>query len=274
MTPMDEAESLALRREILDEVGTILRDDLAGDTWGRVLVGVVRKDDGEPAVASIDVEEVLCDDAVIDQIFGGQKARGLAPVIAKAVEALCALDGVELEEVGGGTFVRLVEGGFVWLPGLVHTPSRSLDAERDGLLDRLWSKNAQLEQRFGFPARGRPEIDLLAGRLVFTVDARPAAHARATLVGTFAPQSRTWGWGGSHPHVPDAVRRASAELVDGILDRGAWELSTPVFATDEATAWLLTAWVADRTGADGVLCSREPTGLVFLLLRDFRQGEG
>jgi hypothetical protein len=271
---MDEAESRAMRKEILGEVGTILRDDLAGDSWGRVLVRVVRNDDGEPAVAAIDVEEVLCDDAVIDQVFGGEQARGLAPVLAKAVEALCALDGVDLEEVGGGTFVRLVEEGFVWLPGLVHAPSRALDAERDGLLARLRSKNAQLEQRFGFPGGGRAEIDLLAERLVFTVDARPAAHARATLLGTFAPHSRTWGWGGSHPHVPDAVRRASAELVDGILDRGAWELSTPVFATDEATAWLLSAWVADRAGADGVLCSRESSGLVFLVLRDFRPAGG
>lgn len=252
----------------------MLRDELAADAWGRVLVGVVRGEGGEPLVARIDVEEVLKDEARVDEVFGGPKARALTPVLAKAVEALCALEGVELEDVGGGTFIRKVEGGFVWLPGLVHAPSAALDAEREELLARLHGKNAELDAKFGFPGRGRAEVDLLSERLSFTVDERPVARARATLLGTFAPRSRTWGWGGSHPHVPDGVRRASSALIDGILDRGAWELSTPVFATDEATAWLLSAWVADRVGADGSLCSREAAGLVFLLLRDFREAEG
>ncbi|HXX70333.1 MAG TPA: hypothetical protein VEK07_24345 [Polyangiaceae bacterium] len=267
---MDPAESLALRQEILDEIAAMLRDELAADSWGRVLVNVVRGRDGEPLVAGIDVEEVLCDDAKIDEVFGSEKARALAPVLAKAVEALCGLDGLDLDEVGGGTFVRHAAGGFGWLPALVHAPSAALDAEREELLSRLRSKNARLEASFGFPGRGRAEVDLRGERLSFTMDSRPAAAARATLLGTFAPRSRTWGWGSAHPHAPAEVRRASAALVDAILDRRAWELSTPVFATDEATAWVLAAWVTDRAGADGVLCSREAGGLVFFLLRDFR----
>jgi len=270
MTAMNPAESVALRREILDEIGAMLRDELAADSWGRVLVRVVRGPDGEPVVAGIDVEEVLCDDAEIDEVFGSERARALAPVLAKAVEALCGLDGLELDEVGGGTFVRLAAGGFAWLPALVRAPSAALDAEREELLSRLWSKNEHLEARFGFPGQGRAEVELRGERLSFTVDSRAAAAARATLLGTFAPRSRTWGWGGSHPHVPAEVRQASAALVDAVLERGAWELSTPVFATDEATAWVLAAWVADRVGADGVLCSREAGGLAFFLLRDFR----
>jgi hypothetical protein len=149
-----------------------------------------------------------------------------------------------------------------------------LDADRDRLREWLRARNVQLEASYGFPARGRAEIDLVAERLSFTVDARPRARARATLLGTFAPRSRTWGWAGSHPHLPEQVRRASAAVIDGIADRGAWELSTPVFATDEPTAWVLSAWIADRAGGDGVLCSAEDGGLAFFLLRDFREEQG
>ena len=94
-------------------------------------------------------------------------------------------------------------------------------------------------------------------------------RGRATLIGTFAPASRTWGWGGTNPHAPDAVRRASARLVDDVVDRDMWELSTPVFATDEVTAWALAAFVCDRASGDGVYCSPDDEGLVFVLLRDF-----
>ena len=271
---MLQAESRTLKREILEEIGGLLRDELAASCWGRILVGVRRGEGGEAVVAGIDVEEVICDEAAVDDAFAGEKARQFVPVLAKAVEALCALDGLDLDDVGGGTFVRRPEGEFAWLPALVHSPSPVLDAARDDLMGMLRQKHSELEAIFGFPTRGRAEVDLLSERLSFVVDARLAARARATLVGTFAPRSRTWGWAGSHPHVPERVRRASAALIDGILDRGAWELSTPVFATDESTAWVLSAWVADRVGGDGVLCSRETDGLVFFLLRDFHGASG
>ena len=53
-----------------------------------------------------------------------------------------------------------------------------------------------------------------------------------------------------------------------------WELSTPVFAADEATAWALAALVCDRAGGDGVCCSRKSDGLVFLLLREMHDAAG
>jgi hypothetical protein len=266
---MDADESRALRREILEDVGALLRDELAAEAWGRVLVEVVRAPDGGPMVAGIDVEEVLGDESRVDDVFGGERARAVVPVLAKAVEALCALDGVELEEVRGGTFVRRPDDSFAWLAALVHAPSVRFDRERDALLAELRAKNDALDARFGFPARGRVAIDLIAGAIAFTPAAGASMRGRATLVGSYAPATRTWGWGGSNPHAPDAVRRASSRLVDDVADRDMWELSTPVFATDEVTAWALAALVCDRASGDGVYCSPDDEGLVFVLLRDF-----
>jgi hypothetical protein len=271
---MDTAESRKLRQEILDDVGAILRDELAARAWGRVLVEVVRGPDGAPIVAGIDVEEVVGDEALVDEVFGGERAHAVVPVLAKAVEALCAIDGVELEDVRGGTFVRRPDDTFAWLAALVHAPSLRLDRERDGLVARLRSKNDSLGERFGFPGGGRVAVDLNAQALDFVATAGggasppPKLRARATLIGTFAPASRTWGWGASNPHAPEAVRRESARLIDDVVDRDMWELSTPVFATDEGTAWAIAAFVCDRAGGDGVLCRPENEGLVFILLRD------
>src|SRR5580704_4892230 len=120
---MDDREACALRRDILADVGAIFRDELAADAWGRLLVEVGPAPDGTPTVANIDVEELFGDEARVDAIFGGPAVRAVLPVLAKAVEALCALDGLALEDVRGGTFVRLEEGGFAWLPALVRAPS-------------------------------------------------------------------------------------------------------------------------------------------------------
>ena len=84
---------------------------------------------------------------------------------------------------------------------------------------------------------------------------------------------RTWGWGGTNPHAPEGVRRASTLLVDSIEDRDLWELSTPVFATDELTAWAIAAFVWDRAKGDAVVCVPDRAGLVFLLVRDSRPGD-
>jgi hypothetical protein len=265
---MDPAEASRMRREILDDVGALLREQLAASEWGRVLVEVVRGADGEPAVANIDVEEIVGDEGRVDAVFAGEGMRAVLPVLAKAAEALCALDGLDLADVRGGTFVRLGDEGFAWLPALVHTPSVRFDRERDGAVSRLRAKNDRLAEAFGVTREGSHEADLVRGTIAFAPPGRPPVKARATLVGTFAPLTRTWGWGGSNPHVPEPVRRASAELADTIMDRDMWELSTPVFATDESTAWALAALVCDRLHGDGVFCGPEPEGLVFLLLRD------
>jgi hypothetical protein len=269
----DDADARALRREILEDMASIFRDDLAADAWGRLLVEVVRARNGAPLVAGIDVEEVVGDESRVDQVFGGEAARAAVAVLSKAVEALCALDDVLLEDVRGGTFVRKIDGGFSWLAGLVHAPSVRLDRERDDLLAALRSKNEDLRLRFGLPDGGRLSVDLPGESLELSTESGRRVRARATLLATFAPPSRTWGWGGTNPHAPEAVRRASAHVVDEVLDRDMWELSTPVFATDESTAWALAAFVCDRARADGVVCTREGEGLVFLLVRDVRDEE-
>lgn len=265
---MVEPETRAMRREILEDVGAMLHEELAADQWGRLLVEVVRGPEGAPVVAGIDVEEVIGDDARVDAVFGGPSARALLPVLAKAVEALCALDDVDLDEVRGGTFVRLADDGFAWLPALVHAPSARLDRERDDLVAKLRAQNDAFFERFGRPAADRLGVDLGGERVDWTCPPRPPLHARATLLGTFAPAARAWGWGSSNPHAPEGVRRASAALIDAIEDRDLWELSTPVFATDEPTAWAIAAFVCDRTRGDAVLCAPDSEGLVFMLLRD------
>jgi hypothetical protein len=271
---MDEAEARATRRAILDDVGALLREHLAADAWGRLLVEMTSGPEGQPIVAGIDVEEIVGDEARVDAVFGGDAVRAMLPVLAKAVEALCALDGVELDEVSGGTFIRREGDAFVWLPGLVRAPSVALDRERDALVGALRAKNEALRERYGFPEGGSLDLDVARGTLSFSGGGgRPGLWARATLIGTFAPPSRTWGWGGTNPHAPEGVRVASRRLVDEIVDRSMWELSTPVFCTDEATAWALAALVCDRARGDGVLCGAEGGGRVFVLLQELQETE-
>jgi|HubBroStandDraft_1064217.scaffolds.fasta_scaffold81588_2 hypothetical protein len=270
---MDEREARAMRRDILADIGALLREELAADAWGRLLVEVGPGPDGTPTVANIDVEEVVGDEARVDAVFGGAGVRAVLPVLAKAVEALCALDGLELQDVRGGTFVRLEEGGFAWLPALVRAPSVSFDRDRDRLLAKLRAKNERLTELHEFPRGGRVTVDLVRERLIFARGGGRTVHAVAHAIGTFAPASRTWGWAGYNPHAPAGVRKASSAIVDAIPDRDMWELSTPAFATDETTAWALAALVCDRAGGDGVYCASEPEGLAFVLLREAREAE-
>jgi len=267
---MEEEEKLRLRGEILGEVGALLRAELAADAWGRVLVEVVRGEDGEPVVAGVDVEDIVGDEAAVDAAFAEEHVRALLPVLAKATEALCGLEGVALEDVRGGTFLRRVEGGFAWLPGLVHLPSAALESAWDQVAGALRAKQASLEERFAIRAHDRYDADLENQEIVFSRGGVPRVRAKATLVGTLSLAARTWAWGGSNENLSPAIRASSAALVDGILERDLWELSTPVFALDEATAWALCAFVCDRTGGEGLWCYESRGGLVFLLLRDVK----
>jgi len=271
---MDEAEARAMRREILADIGPLLRDELAAEEWGRLLVEVVRGPDGGPVVAGIDVEELFGNEARVDEAFADEHVRAVLPVLAKAVEALCALDDLDLEDVRGGTFVRMPGERFGWLPALVRAPSARLDGERDDLVAKLRAKNDAFHERFGRPPDERLGVDLGSERIGWSVSAKVPFEARATLIGTFAPRVRTWGWGGTNPHAPEGVRRASTLLVDSIEDRDLWELSTPVFATDELTAWAIAAFVCDRAKGDAVVCVPDPEGLVFLLLREVSEPGG
>ncbi len=269
---LDDAQTSRMRREILDEVGALLREKLEAQEWGRALVEVMREPGGEPVVATIDVEDIVGDESRIDAAFAPESVGPLLPVVAKATEALAALAGVELEDVGGGTFLRQADGSFEWLPGMVHAPSAAFERARDEAVSRLRAKRQALEERFALERHERYEVDVEEGAIVFSSAGRPAVRGRATLLGTFSHASRTWAWGGSSRSVPERARAASAALVDGILERDMWELSTPAFGADEQTAWTLAAVVCELVGGEGVYCSRAEEGLVFLLLRDVREG--
>jgi hypothetical protein len=265
MHDMEPEEAHRLHREILSDIGVLLRDELAGESWGRVLVEVVRDGSGAAVVADVDVEEIL-DESRVDAAFGSQSARELMPAIAKATEALCALEGVELDEVCGGTFVRL-DQGFGWLPGLVRTPSRRFDGERDVLVASLRDKNERLRALFG---ADRVELDVDGKTLRWLSRSKDVGSAQATVLGTFARAARTWAWVWSNPTAPETVRRAAAALTDALEERELWEISTPAFATDEPTAWALAALVCDRAGADGVQRIAHDDGVLFVLVRDAR----
>lgn len=255
-----------MRVEILHDLGPLLRDELAADAWGRALVQVVRSPAGEPVVAGIDVEEIVGDEARVDAAFRHDAARAFLPTLAKATEALCAIDGVELDDVRGGTFVRLKDG-FGWLPGLVRTPSLEFDRERDAIVARMIEKNERLRARF---AHDRVEFDVEGSVLRWSGQLRPLGIARATLMGTFARGPRTWAWAWGNPNAPQAVRNASAALTDALDNRDLWEIATPVFATDEPTAWALAALLCERMNADGVHRIAQEDGALFILLRDAR----
>lgn len=268
---MEDQEKQRLKREILEGVAPLLRGDLAAEVWGRLLVEVVRGEDGQPSVAGVDVEDIVGDEAAVDAAFAPDHVQPLLPVLAKATEALCALEGVTLDDVRGGTFLRRAEGGFAWLPGLVHLPSRALDSAWDQVTGALRAKQARLEERFAIRSYDRYDADLERQEIVFSRGGAPRLRARATLVGTFSLAARTWAWGSGNESLSPGIRASSATLVDGILERDLWELSTPVFALDEPTAWALCAFVCDRAGGEGIWCYENRGGLVFLLLREVKE---
>jgi hypothetical protein len=267
---MDPAEKVRMRSEILDEVGQLLREQLAADEWGRILVEVVR-DGGEAVVAGIDVEDIVGDEGRVDAAFADPMARPLLPVLARATEALCALEEVELDDVRGGTFLRRRAGGFVWLPGLVRMPSATLEGEWDALKAGLDARNAALESRFALGTHDRYDVDLEKETLVFSTGGHPRVVARATLIGTFSLESRVWAWGGYNKNLSAAVRQASAALADAVAERDIWEVSTPLFPSDAGTAWVLAALVCDRCGGEGVYGTPTEQGRAFLLLREVRE---
>jgi hypothetical protein len=268
---MDDTEAKGMRREILDEVGAILREHLEAPEWGRVLIEVTRAEHPEPIVVGIEVEDIVGDESRIDAAFAPERVQPLLPVLAKATEALCELAGVDIDDVSGGTFLRQSGDDFEWLPGLVHAPSAAFERAADEAVRNLRAKRDELEERFALQGQERYEVDVEQESIVFSSTGRRQVRGRATLIGTYSLASRAWGWGGSNKSVPDRARAASAALVDGIIERDMWELSTPVFAVDEQTAWTLAAIVCDRAAGEGVYCSRMGGGLVFLLLRDVHE---
>ena len=206
-------------------------------------------------MAGIDVEDIVGDEARVDAAFAEDAARAVLPVLAKATEALCGLEGVELEDVRGGTFIRQRASGFAWLPGLVRVPSPAFKAERDASPAALKAKHAAVEQQFGLAAQDRYDVDLAGRSIVFSRGGEPRVLARATLIATFSRVARSWAWGGYNKNLPEPARAASAALADEIPDRDMWEVSTPVFPADEGTAWVLAALVCDRCDGETVHAS-------------------
>jgi hypothetical protein len=266
---VDEVEKSRLRREILGDVGGLLGEHLAASEWGRVLVETSTDAAGQHIVAEMEVEDIVGDESRIDAAFAHEPTvRPLLPVLARAIEALCGLDGVDLERVTGATFLRQPDGSFEWLPGLVHMPSAALERVWDEVSAELKSRHASLEDRFGLGTFDGYELDLEHERIAWSGRGRAGVEGRATLIGSFSFGSRSWAWGAHNPNLPPHVRTASAALVDGILDRDMWELSTPIFGADEATAWALCAFVCAQTHAQGVYRGRSGESAVFVLLRD------
>jgi hypothetical protein len=126
-------------------------------------------------------------------------------------------------------------------------------------------KNEALRARF--PSDGI-ELDVETRTLRWSYAGKITATAQATLLGTFARAPRTWAWAWSHPGLPDEMKRASSALTDAIQTRTIWEISTPVFATDEPTAWAIAALVCDRAKGDGVQRLAQEDGAVFVLVRE------
>lgn len=270
MDGLDDAEKQRLRREILADVGGIFAEHHAAQEWGRVLVEVAAAEDAEPRVAGIEVQDIVGDEARVDDAFAPERVAALLPVLAEATQALCALDDVELERVRGGTFIRQRAGGYAWLPGLVQVPSPAFENVWDEAQQRLKARQGGLEDRFGLGLFERYDLDIEHERIAFSSGGQPGVEGRATLIGTYSLASRTWAWGGLNPNLPEGVRRSSAALVDAIEERDMWELSTPLFPVDEATAWALAALVCDRAGGQGVYRGQDSDNRVFVMLRDVR----
>lgn len=267
----ESTDNERMRREIIDEVGALLREHLAAHAWARLLVEVVVAPEGEPLVAEMDVEGILGDEAPVDAAFADEAiVRPLLPVLAKATEALCNIENVEIDDVRGGTFLRQSDDGFEWLPGLVHMPSPALVAAWDAAETRLRDLQAGLESRFGLRSVEGVDVDVEHERIVFTAPGRAPVGARATLIGSYSRASRTWAWGAQNHRLPAPVRAASAALVDAIEDRAIGELSSPIFATDLATAYALCAIVCGAAGGEGVhrVDGGDGDAIAFLLLRD------
>lgn len=259
---MDSVDRLRERTEILAELAPLFRDALALEAWGRLLVFVERRADGSLRVSDLQVEEILDDDAV-EQAFEGTAARTALPAIASAVEALTMLDDLELDELGGGTFVRGPDA-LGWLAGCVRTPSKSFDERRDQSLLWMREQNRALLERFAIGGAATIDADMLVGSVRAVVGGELRAVGTQIVIGSFSRRRRSWVWGAHNPTLAEPARRRAAEALDAMRDRSMWEVSTQGFVTDEATAWALAALVAEERALDGVARVDTQEGFVLL----------
>ncbi len=264
-----DAVSAAEQKAILTELRGLMEAAFAWGAWGRMLVTVGAAPDGGVAVEDILVEEIFGDEEALDPIFTGPEARASLPALANAVLALCLLDGLDQEDVRGGTFLQTRDGGLAFLSGLVRAPSPFLDVRRVELVQALKEKNALLRERYGIGAGAELVTDMESGSLEVHRGGQLVGVGEQVVVGSFALSSRSWAWGAHNPSLPEAARRRCADLLDALEDRRPWEISTPGFVTDEPTAWLLSALLAVEHDLDGVarLEARGEDGFVLVGLR-------
>lgn len=264
---MEEDELRAARREILGDLSAILREHLALAEWGRVLIELAPRPDGELAVADVTVDEVFGDEAAVDQAFASEAARQLVPGFAQIVLTLLAIDQVEVGRVGGGTFVRVagtepLEVEF--LPGLIRAPSPAFEAQRASVEQALAPLEAASRAALGLDAGARLATDMVLGTFESRHGEAVVASGQQVVLGSFSGPHRSWVWGAHNPSLAPEARARAAALLDQAPARAAWELSTPGFATDAATAWTLAGWLATGAALAGIVRVRSGDGFVVL----------
>jgi hypothetical protein len=244
--------------DLLSEARTLLIEDFAATEWGRLLVHM-KETPGGLRVSAVDVEEIVGDEGLVERVFQSSGFTETLFPLGKVVEALSALSDVDLGTVEGGTFVRNdANDTFSFLPGLVRAPSSTFDRARDAVEQWRFEALAALRAKHGFAGDETLRVDLEEGHVEFRRDGEVALRLPAVLVATFSREPRTFAWGGKNPSLPHAAQAASVKLVDDLLDRTAWELSTPYFATDRDTARAIAAYVAKLSGCGALLeLSRE-----------------
>ncbi len=266
---MDGRERAEARAGILEELRGLFAAAFAWETWGRLLVHVDVVEDGRPVVVDVAVEDIVGDEARLAAAFEGPEVRASLPAVARAVEALVAIDALELEALGGGTFVRTSDDQVAFLPGLVRSPSATFDRSRDEVVARGRARDASLAARFGLGADARL-VPSPGGRARVRREDRDVAVGEAVVLGTFSRPRRSFVWAATNPSLPEDERRACSALLDAMPQRDSWEIATFGFATDEPTAAALCAWVCDTLGGDGVVRVDGDGGPIFVLVRALR----
>lgn len=269
---MDAAERAEARRGILEEILGLFRAAYAWETWGRLLVHVALGDDGRAVVVDVAVEDIVGDEARLERAFQGPEVRASLAAVARAVEALVVLEDIELEPMGGGTFIRTHAGDLAFLPGLVRSPSLVFDRSRDLIVSSVRAKNDALRSAYGVGADAKvvPAPPGTAARATVRRAGAVVATAEAVVLGTYSRRRRTFAWASENPSLDEASRKACVALLDAMPERSAWEVSTFAFATDEPTAWALAAWVVEARGFEGLTTVEADDGVIYVALRDVR----
>jgi hypothetical protein len=262
-------------KEILLEVEGLLREAFALESWGRLLVFMrpAAKTRTFSASASdafivedLQVEEIF-DEAEVDRVFNGGEIREALAALATATATLSLLADVDIGEVGGGTFVRVLGADgktarVAFLPGTVRTPSHAFDLARDAGERDMVERSRALASELDVPGLDALAFDLHAS----TFKSPSGVDGTAVVLGSFARSRRSWVWAGHNPTLPEPARRRATELIDAFRDRSLWEISTPAFFTDAATAWALACVVARERGASGIARVETPEGFVVFVL--------